>query len=142
MEQQEGSPSQDPVGEDELAEVLANMGEYGQPSNPLDLHDKPQEENAPEKPHAKEAEEENMPIHDKETIRDTEQEQSVPNQKTPEEFLEEAGEEKEVAQELTEPVRVPTPEQPKQNNEEKPQKEDPGTSHGPGHSEQLVVPSN
>ena len=97
MEHQEGSPLQDPVGEDELAEILANMGEYGQPSSPSDLHDKPQEENAPEKPHAKEVEEENLPVHDKETIGDTEQEQSIPNQKTPEEILEEAGAEKEVA---------------------------------------------
>ena len=44
MGQQEGSPPQDPVGEDELVAVLANMGEYGQPSSPADLYDKPQEE--------------------------------------------------------------------------------------------------
>ena len=112
------------MGEDELAEVLANMGENGQPSSPSDFHDekKPQEENAPEEPHAKEAEEENLPVHDKETIRDIEQEQSVPNQKTPEEIPEEAGAEREVTQEITEPVRVPGPEQPEQNNEETPQK--------------------
>jgi len=54
MEQQEGSPLKDPVAEDELAEVLANIGEYDQPSSPSDLHDKPQEENAPEEPYAKE----------------------------------------------------------------------------------------
>ena len=132
---------QDPVGEDELAEVLANMGEYGQPSSPSDLQDKPQEENAPEKPHAKEAEEENLPIHDKETIGDTEQEQSIPNQKTPEEIPEETGAEREVAQEITEPVRVLAPEQPEQNSEETPQKENPGTSHRQGRNEQPVVPS-
>jgi len=64
------------------------MGEYGQPSSPIDLHDKPQEENAPKKPHAEEAEEGNLPVHDEEEIRDTEQEQSVP--KAPEEIPEEA----------------------------------------------------
>lgn len=91
MEQQEGSPLKDPVAEDELAEVLANMGEYGQLSSPSDLRDKLQEENAPEEPHEKETEEENLPVHDKEMIGDTEQEQSIPNQKTSNEILEEAG---------------------------------------------------
>ena len=38
MEQQEDSPLQDPLGEVELAKVLANMGEYGQSSSPSDLH--------------------------------------------------------------------------------------------------------
>lgn len=110
MEQQEGSPLKDPVGEDELAKILANMGKYGQPSSPSNLHVKPQEENALEEPHAKETEEDNMLVHDKETIGDTKQEQSVPSQKTPEELLEEAGAEREVAQEMTEPVRVLAPE--------------------------------
>lgn len=54
------------MGLDELAKFLANMGEYGRPSSPLDLHaeEKPQEENAPEESHAKEAEEENPPVRD------------------------------------------------------------------------------
>jgi len=79
---------QDPLGEDELAKVLANMGEYGQPSSPLDLHaeEKPQEENAPEESHAKEAEEENLLVHDEKMIGDAEEEQFVPNQKTPAEI--------------------------------------------------------
>ena len=55
MGQLEGSPPQDPVGEDELATVLANMGEYGQPSSPPDLPDEPPEENISEKSHAVEA---------------------------------------------------------------------------------------
>lgn len=57
------------MGEGELAEALANMGEYGQPSSPTDLHDKPQEENASKKPHAEEAEEGNLPVHDEEEIK-------------------------------------------------------------------------
>ena len=110
IRQQEGSTPQGRVGEDELAAVLATMGEYGQPSSPEDLHDKPQEENTSEKPHAVEAEEGNLPIHDEEEIRDTEWEQSIP--KAPEEIPEGVGAEKEVAQEETEPAKVPTPEQP------------------------------
>ena len=81
MEQQEVSPLQDPLGEDELAKVLVNMGEYGQPSSPSDLHaeEKTQEENAPKESHAKEAEEGNFPAHDKNMIGDVEQEQFVPS---------------------------------------------------------------
>ena len=73
IEQHEGSTLQNPLREDELAKMLANMGEYGQPSSPSDLHakKKPQEENAPEESHAKEAEEENLPIHDEKMIGDT-----------------------------------------------------------------------
>lgn len=52
MGQQVGSPPQDPVGEEELAAILANIDEYGQPSTPPYLRDKPQEEDALEKPHA------------------------------------------------------------------------------------------
>ena len=48
------------------------MGEYGQPSSSEDLHDKPQEENAFEEPHAEEAKEGNLPVHDEEEIRETE----------------------------------------------------------------------
>ena len=78
MGQQVGSPPQDPVGEDELAAILENMGEYGQTSTPSYLHDKPQEEDAPETPHAEEAEEGNMPVHDEKEIGDTKREQYVP----------------------------------------------------------------
>lgn len=114
MKQQEGSPLQDPLGEDELAKVFSNMGEYGQSSSPSDLHakEKPQEENAPEKSNAKEAEEENLPVHDENMIGDAKEEQSIPSQKTQEKIPEEMGAEKEVTQEITEPVRVLGPEQP------------------------------
>ena len=72
---------QDPLGENELAKVLANMGEYGQPSSPSNLHaeEKPQEENAPEESHAKEAEEENLLVHDENMIEDAKQEQYIPS---------------------------------------------------------------
>ena len=95
-----------------MAKVLANMGEYGQSSSPTDLHaeEKPQEENAPEKSHAKEAEEENLPVYDEKMIADAEQEQSVPSKKTPEESPEETRVEKEVTQEIKKPVRVLSPE--------------------------------
>lgn len=85
MEQLEGSPPRDPLAEDELAAVLANMETYYQPSSPPDLPNEPPEENAPEKSHA---EEENLPVHDDE-IRETNREQSVPM--TPEEIPIEVG---------------------------------------------------
>ena len=98
MEQQEGSPLQDPLGEDELAKVLANMGEYGQSSSPSDLHDEEepkehfaQEGNAPEESHAEEVEEESQHVHDENMTGDAELEQSVPSQTTPEETLEAGG---------------------------------------------------
>ena len=49
-----------------MAKVLANMGEYGQPPSPSDFHagEKPQEKYVPEESHAKEAEVENLPVHD------------------------------------------------------------------------------
>lgn len=83
------------MGEDELAAVLANMGEYGQPSSPADLYDKPQEENTFEKSHVVQVEEENLLVHDEEEIGDTDREQSVP--KTPEEISKDVEAEKEVA---------------------------------------------
>lgn len=97
-----------------MAKVLANMGEYGQTSSPSDLHveEKPQEENAPEESHEKEAEEENLLVHDKNMTGDAEQEQSIPSQKTLEEIPKETGAEKEVTQEITELVRVLAPEKP------------------------------
>ena len=88
IEQLEGSPPQDPVGEDELAAILANMGEYGQPSSPAGLADGPPEEDTPEKLHAEKVGEESLPVHDEE-IGDTNREQSVP--KTPEETLDGVG---------------------------------------------------
>lgn len=85
MEQLEDSPPRDPLAEDELVAVLANMREYYQPSSLADLPNESPEENAPEKSHA---EEENLPVHDDE-IGETNREQSVPT--TPEEILVEAG---------------------------------------------------
>lgn len=81
--QLKSSPPQDPVGEDELAAVLANMGEYGQPSSPADLPDEPPEKNTSKKSHAVEAGEEKLPVHDEE-IGETDREQFVP--KAPEEI--------------------------------------------------------
>jgi len=118
MEQQEGSPVQAPLREDELAKVLANMGECGQSSSPSNLHaeEEPKEHsahegNAPEESHAKDVEEESQPVHDENMRGDAEQEQSVPSQMTREETTE-AGGEKEVTQEITEPTRVLSSEQP------------------------------
>ena len=69
----------------------------------------------------KEEKEENHSVHDEsisgeKSDEDTEEEQSVPSQTTPEEFHGGEGVEEEVTQEITEPSRVFTPEQPKQNN--------------------------
>lgn len=88
MGQLEGIPPPDLVGADELATVLANMGEYGQPSSPAGLCDEPPEEDTLEKSNAEKAGEENLPIHD-EKIGETNREQSVP--KTPEEIPDEEG---------------------------------------------------
>ena len=52
---------QDPVGEEELAAVLANMGGYGQASSTGGVLDGPAEEELPEERHAEEAGEENLP---------------------------------------------------------------------------------
>lgn len=125
------------MGKDELAKVLANMGEYGQPSSLSNLHaeEKPQEKNAPEESHAKEVEEENLPVHDEKITRDAEQEQSVTNQRTPEEIPEEIRAEKEVTQEITKPIRVLALEQPEENSEETPQEENKEISHSLGRSE-------
>jgi len=79
---------QDPPGEEELAAVLANMGEYGQPSSTGGVPDGPPEEELPEEMHAEEAEEENLPGYDNE-IEDKNQGQSVP--KTPEDIPDEEG---------------------------------------------------
>ena len=124
---------QNPLREDELAKILANMGEYGLPSSPLDLHaeEEPkehsaQDRNAPEDLHAKEVEEESQPVHDENVIgerSDAEQEQFVPSQTTPEAIPEEGEAEKEVTQEIIEPARVLAPEEPKQSNKEAPQRE-------------------
>jgi len=72
------------------------MGEYAQPLSPLGLHieEEPkehsaQDKNAPEEVHDEEVEEENHPVHDESMTgekSDTEEEQYVPNQTTPEEF--------------------------------------------------------
>lgn len=88
IEQLEGSPPRDPVGEDELAAILANMGEYGPPSSPVGLPEGPPEEEAPGEVHAEKAGEESLHVYDEENV-DTNREQSVP--KTPEETLDGVG---------------------------------------------------
>ena len=83
-----GSPLQDHPGEEELAAVLANMGEYGQASSPGGIPDGPAEEELPEEGHAEEAGEENLPGKEAEDINSG---QSVP--RAPEDV---PGEEEEV----------------------------------------------
>jgi len=124
MGQQEDSPLQDLLGDDDLAAVLANMSKYGQPSSSENPHDQPQEEN--------------MPVHDEEE-ENTEREQSVPMSQ--EENLEEVGAETAFAQEESEPVEVHTPEQPEQSSEEEPEEEELATGHDPVHHRQTAVPS-
>ena len=70
-----GSPLQDHPGEEELAAVLANMGEYGQASSPGGIPDGPAEEELPEEGHAEEAGEGNLPGNEAEDINSG---QSVP----------------------------------------------------------------
>lgn len=129
------------------------MGEYGQPLSPLDLHaeEEPKEHSVQDKKaleelHDEELEKENQHVHDENMTRersDAEQEQSIPNQTTPEEILEEGEVEKEVTQEIIEPARVLTPEQPEQSKKEAPQGENQGIDpdNSPGRSKQPVVPS-
>jgi len=106
IEQHKESPLQNPLQGDELAQILANMGKYPQPLNPLGLHiekepkeNSAQDKNAPGELCDEEEEEENHLVHDESMTgekSDTEEEQSVPNQTTPEEFQGEEGVEKEV----------------------------------------------
>ena len=64
-------PLQNPLQEDELAQILANMGKYAQPLSPLGLHteEEPEEQsaqnkNTPEELSDEEEKEENHSIHD------------------------------------------------------------------------------
>lgn len=95
-EQLEESPLQNPLQEDELAKILANMGKYGQPLSSLGLQieEEPkehptQDKNAPEELCDDEENEENHYVHDvsmtrEENDEDIEGEQSAPSQTTPE----------------------------------------------------------
>ena len=74
------------------------MGKYGQSSSPSDLHveEEPKEHsaqdgNSPEESHAKEAEEENLSVHDENMTGDAEQGQFLPSQMTLEETPEVGG---------------------------------------------------
>lgn len=137
-EQREESPLKNPLQEDELAKILANMGKYGQPLSPLGLQieEEPkehsaQDKNAPEELHDEEENEENHYVHEEsmtaqENDEDIEREQSTSSQTTPEELHEEEGVDKEVTQEITEPTRVSTLEQPEKNSEGASQKENQG----------------
>lgn len=69
--QREGSPPQNPLQEDKLAQILVNMGEYAQPLSPLGLHieEEPkqqlaQEKTAPEELRDEEEKEEDQSVHD------------------------------------------------------------------------------
>lgn len=129
MEQQGGIPVYNPTREDELANILANMGEYGQPLSPsnLQVEEETQEKDALKEVHTEEAEVEISSVHDEKVTENIEQEQPVPSQKAPEESPEEIREEEELAQERTEPSKVLTLEQP-------PQEENPEISHSPTHN--------
>ena len=82
MEQLGDSPSRDPVEEEELATILASLGEYASPSSPPDPPEGPSGEETHEELHEEMAGEENPPVVDKENVSNN-REQSVP--KTPEE---------------------------------------------------------
>jgi len=97
-EQREEIPLQNPLQEDELDQILANMGKYAQPLSPLKLHieEEPKEHSAHGKNASKELcdeeeEGENHSVHYESISReksdeDKEEEQSVPSQTTLEEF--------------------------------------------------------
>ena len=94
--------------EDELAQILANMGNYAQPLSPLNFHTEegPQEHSVHDKSASEEfceeeEEEENHSTHDESIPReksdeDKEEEQSIPSQTKLEEFHEGEGVEEEV----------------------------------------------
>ena len=82
MEQLGGSPPQVAMEEEELATILASLGDYTSPSSPASPPEGPSEEEAHEELHEEIAGGENLPVVDKENV-NTNQEQSVP--KTPEE---------------------------------------------------------
>jgi len=88
MEQLGDSPSRDPVEEEELATILASLGDYASPSSPPDPPEGPSGEETHEELHEKMAGGENPPVVDKENVSNN-QEQSIP--KTPEETLDERG---------------------------------------------------
>lgn len=151
----EESPLQNPLQEDELAKILTNMGEYGQPPSSLGLKTQEeskehsaQDKSALEELCDKEENEENHYVHDESMKRegndeDIEGEQFSPNQTTLEELHEEEGVEREVTQEVTKPTRVSTLEKPEQNIEGAPQKENQGMGQGdsPCSKKKIVVPS-
>lgn len=85
---------QNPLQEDELAQILANMGEYTQPISPLNLHTDEElqehsvhDKSASEELCDEEEEEENQSGHDgrvseEKNDEDEEEEQFVPSQNT------------------------------------------------------------
>lgn len=102
-------PPKKPLQEDELAQMMANMGEYFQPYSPLNPHTKeePQEHSTHDKSASEEMcdegeEEEDNFAHDKsvsgeKSDEDEEEEQFVPSQNT----LEELHDEEELEEEAT-----------------------------------------
>jgi len=96
---------QNPLQEEKLAKILANMGKYGQPLSPLGLHieEEPkghssQDKNEPEELCDGEENEENnsASMTGEENDEDIEGEKSAPSQTTLEELHEEEGVDKEV----------------------------------------------
>lgn len=129
----------------ELAQILANMGEYVQPHSPLNPHT--EEELQEHSAHGKSAfdelcdeeeEEEDHSAHDENVYgekseKDKEQEKPVPSQNTSEEFHNEEEVEEEATQETAEQTGVSTPEKPDQQNiEEVPQEENKEICQGEG----------
>lgn len=124
------SPLQNPLQEDELAQILANMAEYVQSHSPLKPHTEegPQELSAHDKSASEELcdeeeEEEDHSAHDKsvsweKSDENEEEEKSVPSQKTLEELHDEEEIEEVAAQETTKQTRVSTPKKPNQHNTE------------------------
>ena len=77
VEQLGDSPQRDPIGEDELAAILANLGDYGLPSSPIAPPEKPSEEETNNELHEEIVGEDNPPAFEEDSV-NTNREQSVP----------------------------------------------------------------
>lgn len=162
-EQCSESPLQNPLQEDELAQSLANMGEYVQPHSSLNPHNEegPHQHSAHDKIASEEMcdeeeEEEDHSTHDKsvsgeKSDEEEEEEKKFPTQNTPKELHDGEEVEEEAAQETTKQTKVSTPKKPdQQNNEEVFQEGNMEIGQGkgtipkvqsPGLRKEMVVPS-
>lgn len=77
MEQPGDSPPRDPVGEDELAAILASLRDYGPPSSLADPPERPSEEEMHNELHEETAGGDNPPAFEEDSV-NTNQEQFVP----------------------------------------------------------------